>query len=404
MSTKASCRILLTGGRAPVALELARHLSAAGHYIVIAESCSAPLSGVSHAVAAVYRIPAPRLATAAFVEELIDVIKREQIDIVIPTCEEIFYIAAAAEQLQPHCQLFMDDYDKLIALHNKGRFVEMSQDCHLAVPETFVLNSRQDWEDMISQPGKWVLKPVYSRFSTNVQIINVQTDGIIYEAETNTPLAAKKLLERYLTTPGSWIAQSYIEGQAYCSYSIVQHGQIAAHAVYPVEFTAGSGSCISFRMVERPDITAWIQQFVTSYQLHGQVAFDFIVEARTGQVYAIECNPRATSGVHLFQPMDRLAAAFFPGTVSIEPRSDACAMIAMAMWSFGITSLRSWRDVHKWWRFIWQGRDVVFRWRDPFPFLQQIRYLWFVYHLSKQQQISLMEATTFDIEWNGDSR
>lgn len=54
--------ILITGGRAPVALELARLFKAAGHRVYAAESAKYHLCRVSSAVEASFRVPSPGIS------------------------------------------------------------------------------------------------------------------------------------------------------------------------------------------------------------------------------------------------------------------------------------------------------------------------------------------------------
>jgi len=90
-------RVLITGARAPVALHLARLFADAGYEVVAADTLRAPLARASRHVARYHRLAAPAENPAGFAAALGDVIAAEQPDLVIPTCEEIFYLAWAFE-------------------------------------------------------------------------------------------------------------------------------------------------------------------------------------------------------------------------------------------------------------------------------------------------------------------
>jgi len=62
--------ILLTGGRAPAALELARVFHRAGHTVFMAESLRGHLSQPSNAIKANFVVPAPRQNGDAFIVPL----------------------------------------------------------------------------------------------------------------------------------------------------------------------------------------------------------------------------------------------------------------------------------------------------------------------------------------------
>ena len=70
--------------------------------------------------------------------------------------------------------------------------------------------------------------------------------------------------------------------------------------------------------MEHAAARAWVETFVAREGYTGQIAFDFI-ETEAGVMYALECNPRATSGVHLLAAHPEFAAAFFtpPPTLSV---------------------------------------------------------------------------------------
>ncbi|AZK45156.1 hypothetical protein EIM92_02215 [Paenibacillus lentus] len=406
-------RILLTGGRAPATLDLARQLAAAGHQVYMAESCPAHLCVHSRAIVRNYDVPKPNEDPDGYISALQEIILQEKIDGLIPTCEEIFFVARGLERLSQHCLVFTDSLNKLRRLHSKWDFIGRAREFGLLAPTTSLLTSQEDVKAALAVPGKWVFKPVYSRFGAKVFVVQTRAASTVAKGERNKePDKAEipdetEVLEKmkHLSPQQPWVAQQFMEGTAYCSYSIAKQGKLTAHAVYPVRFTAGPGACISFEAVHHPDIDRWVEHFVSAEQFTGQISFDFIV-TDDGQVYPIECNPRATSGLHLFRAEDRIDQAFFHHEEGAEqiitPRPGRKAIISLAMLSYGLRSIRSWFKFKEWLRLFMGGKDVVFRFRDPQPFLQQFKLLWWNAKVSRQQHISILEASTNDIEWNGE--
>lgn len=410
-----SQRVLLTGGRAPATLELARQLASSGHRIYMAESCPVDLTKHSRAIVRSYTVPKPNESVDAYIRALNQIIKIEQIDWLIPTCEEIFIIAQRREQLRGDCHIFVDTFDKLNILHNKWSFIQRAKAMGFQVPTTHLITSINEAEAVVSLSGKWVLKPVYSRFASNIFI--VEKGKFNHKPHPSCKMKYRHTIKQKarsfahdfkrhmkgLSVKHPWLAQSFIEGTAYCSYSIVKQGKLTAHVVYPVTFTAGIGACISFEPVHHPTINRWVEKFVFLENFTGQIAFDFIV-CEDGQVYPIECNPRLTSGIHLFRDNDRIDHAIFPKTPplkTIVPHPNRKAMIALAMATYGLCSIRSWTTFKQWLQFMIRGKDVVFQIKDLRPFLQQFKLLWWNYKISRSQHISIKEASTYDIEWNG---
>lgn len=375
--------ILLTGGRAPVTLDLARAFHRAGHTVFMAESLRGHVSQPSAALKANFVVPAPRQESEAFLSALKRIIEANQIDLLIPTCEEVFHIAKGLDELP--CRVFTESLKKLDGYHNKWKFAIAAGDCDLRVPETLLI-SRQD--DLLFAFANWrglALKPVYSRFASRTLI---------------RP-SLKEALST-LTFGKPWVAQEFIEGRQFCSYSVCQNGRITAHAAYPSTFTAGPGAAIAFQPVEHPRIFEWVKTFVGHFNVTGQMAFDFI-ESPDGEVYALECNPRATSGLHLLTPDPRFIESFFEtGAECLTPDAKVSRMLGTAMLAYGLPAAIRNGNFTAWLQTFLHSDDVILDFKDLLPFLLQLRGVFAYMKLGRKKNISALEASTYDIEWNGE--
>jgi len=381
--------ILITGGRAPVALELSRLFYSAGHKVYIADSILHYMCRASRSVVKGYTLPAPNEGELTFIDALQDIIEREKITHLIPTCEEVFYIAKHRERLSKYCVVFVDSIEILTQLHHKYQFVELVNSLGMATPRSWLIHSNDDLEiKMAASPCvKMVLKPAYSRFSSHLYFL--ERDEIV-PSEIN------------ITAGQPWVLQEYIEGRHYCTFSVVHQGSITAHTAYPVTFRVGKGASVYFKNERHEAIDQWVRQFVEKINITGQIAFDFI-EREDGQLFAIECNPRVTSGVHLFTEKDRLDQAYFQKESGVKiPNDTTRRLLAFPMWTYALAEIRSWKQFKKWLRCALTTKDVIFRFADPLPALYQyVEYASFWLH-SRKHRISLLESTTYDIEWNGE--
>ncbi len=381
--------ILLTGGRAPVTLDLARQLARADYRVVVADSLPQQLCTCSRAVAKNFLVPAPRNHPAAYIAALRAIIKAEQVTCLIPTCEEIFYIAAGLDQLTPLCQVLAEPLEKLNQLHNKWQFIQRMQALGLAVPQTWLIQSQADLAAVLSndRPAKLVLKPVYSRFASQVCFVS-------------KPVEAPMTIDIRPDKP--WVAQEFIDGTHYCIYGIAHQGKLTAFAAYSTVFTAGTaGSCIYFESVTHPHLLDWMATVVAAEQFTGQIAFD-LIETPDQILYPLECNPRAISAIHLFAPADRLDRAFLNQTDHlIQPQPANPAMIVLAMLIYGLPSAIATQRLPLWVKTMLTAKDVIFQWRDPLPALHVGVTLWQFMRMSMQRQQTLQQVSTQDIEWDG---
>src|SRR5947209_19908034 len=134
-------RVLITGGRAPVSLELARLFTKSGYEVYGADSTFSSFLLASNTVKKNFVIPSPRFQLEGFEQALVEIINQHGINLLVPTCEEIFYIAKVKQHLPPGCTIVADELSMLNELHNKWTFIQMAVSYGLAVPQTRPLQS-----------------------------------------------------------------------------------------------------------------------------------------------------------------------------------------------------------------------------------------------------------------------
>ena len=382
--------ILLTGARAPVTLDLARGLASLGHRVIAAESMHYPLSIHSNAFSKFYYVTAPNTSITGFQEDLLQIIEKEKVDVLIPTCEEAFHLAKIRLALAQKTTVLVDEFDKLARLHSKVEFISWVKKIGLSAPLTERVFSPGEMIAAIEKmPGKQVvLKPEYSRFAAKTLVISKR------EAFQMVP---------QLINGKPWVVQECLQGLEYCTYSFARNGKLIAHVTYDHEFTAGKGAGICFKSISHPVIEAWVKKLVQETQFTGQISFDFIENSK-GEVSPLECNPRATSGLHLIaqnkQYLESLLAVF-DSKLTVLPERGTQGQLRLAMLVYGLPSIRNFSRAVSWFKIFVFAREVVFSLKDPMPFLDQFVSFYRLVKESKQKKITPLEVSTQDIEWNG---
>jgi predicted ATP-grasp superfamily ATP-dependent carboligase len=379
--------MLLTGGRSFATLELARNFHAAGYSVFLAESIRGSLSAPSRALQANFLVPPPRQQPQEFIRALLDIIRQNRIDLLIPTGEETFCVARHRTELSADCTVFVDSLDNLRTLHNKATFIQTAQELGLSVPQTCLVETQAQMSEAFTRWPRLVLKPVYSRFASHI---------LILPSRRQAEIAFQK------NTSSAWVAQEFIAGSHICTYSVAHQGHLTAHCAYHSEFKFGRGSTILFQPADHPAAFAWVKQFVAARRYTGQIAFDFI-ETPQDELLALECNPRATSGIHLFAGQPGFHEAYTnPAFPCLVPLTGNSFMVLSAMLLFGLPCALQKREFKHWLAAFTRSRDVIFSARDPLPALLQLRSALYFAYLGRRHGISISEATTFDIEWNGE--
>ena len=386
--------ILFTGGRSPATLALIRRFAEAGHRCDVAESLQPNLAGASRACSKNFTVPAPRQHTAAYIRALQAIIVEREIDLLIPTCEETFYIAQHREALESTgkgCEVFTSDIASLHELHSKYRFNQLLQRLKLPAPATERICNRDQLKTRLRKWKDYVLKAEFSRFASAVYM--------------NAP--RHKVYANVHPTPHTpWVLQEYLAGPQFCSYSVARQGKLTAHSVYPTIYTAGPGATIYFTSVDIPEIERIVHTLVAYLGYTGQISFDFIL--CQGVYYPIECNPRTTTGTFLFEKEDDLPRAFLPPQTTLTPpiatlrpptRRPVALSIAMIAYAIPQNPLQTPRILKD----LWRAHDPLIKWQDPGPFWQQFGMLFRTLQQAKKAGTDLLSASTLDIEWNGEN-
>ncbi len=278
--------VLVSATRQPFALDEIRKLGRAGHRVVALDSFASSPGSHSRYVSRRITTAGPRLDPARFLADVRDVVRREAIDLVLPTFEEAFYLARHMGELGPRCEVFTSTFDTLLTLHHKGSFNALVRSLGLSAPRSIVVTSRRTLHEALPQFPRYVARPVYSRGATRLLTNEGPLAGVVYVGSC-VP-----------TEDLPWIVQEWIDGHDICTFSVAQHGTLTAHVsyVHPVELEHGSG--IVIEAVDAPDTLEPVRRIVLAVGYHGQISCDFR-RAPDGSLHLLESNPRACNGVCL---------------------------------------------------------------------------------------------------------
>lgn len=377
-------RVLITGARAAAALDMARSLRAAGFEPHLADCSPALAARASNTAGPVHRYASPVDRPATFAHDVRDLIDRLDPALVIPACEEVFHLAALAEADGFARRVWAPAPDRLATLHAKDRFVDLCRRLALPAPDTAVVTDRAALTALTDAAPDVVVKAVWSRFGARTLIAPTPSDLAAVAPSPEAP----------------WIVQRRIVGEEVSFYAVCHAGRVLAFSAYGADWRLGGGAGYAFHPAST-EMAARLRPMadaLAAFVGAGQVACDAIVDA-AGQPWLIECNPRATSGVHLFGRGASLGEALMGRGVA-EPVAGGRHLLPV-LWLHGLpTALRerrmaAWRDQRR------RGSDVVAAPGDRLPALAAVADAAFFGLRALRTGRPLTEATTADIEWNG---
>lgn len=359
-------KVLVMGARLPAALEIARALSSRGHEVFTADTVYFGFAVRSSSVRRYIRIPPPVHDYAGFRSAVLKALNDFGIDLVIPVSEEIFFLSKFASEMP--CPLLAPSFETLRELHSKLDFQKYTEQ----TPPTRLVRTRAELDEAVREFGDVVIKQEFSRGAIGTRLRPTNFDGLQFPT----------------------LVQKFVKGPELCSYSIAREGKVLAHATYVPLYRYGHGASVYFRSVSDERVLKFVQDFVARLNFTGQIAFDFIDSAQG--LIVLECNPRATSGIHLLshdQIADALLAGAQPsaGSPAIAPPGiSRSAKLTLLM-----TNVVSPKD------FV-VARDTAFRLSDPLPFLSQFAGALELSYRAWKWKMKAGDAFGYDLEWNGE--
>lgn len=377
--------VLITFGRSFLTLNLARLMAAGGHRVTVVDSVAIGVSRFSNAVSDFHLVPPPKFQPQEYCRELARIVQAEAVDMVIPIHEETDILSMMRGLFPPECDLFLSDFELENRLHNKYEFCVDLAARGIPTLKFARLDGPQD-VPALDFDGPFAVKRSYSRGSQKVHKV--------YPGDPMT------WLDHADGNP--WLAQQWMTGDKYCTYSVCHEGKVYAHATYPVGYAIGGSSCLRFESVQHPKIVDWVTQYVAEIGFTGQIGFDFIENPEQG-LFCIECNPRATSGIMMFRPDNRVDRAFFAENDEvIVPDADVDRMIGIGMLLYGWRrDARQDNTIRDFVRDFRASDDVIVERGDDKPAVMLPLAYAGILRSCLKYRVGLAEGFMHDHEWDG---
>jgi hypothetical protein len=433
--------IAITGGRSPYTLDLIRIFSKANYQVHSIETNFVHPFYLSYFSSHVYKRHViqyyPNVESENYARELGRICAQNNIQLLIPTCEDVMWVSKFKTVILEEYRkwnnnkkskliVFVDNFDVMLKLHDKYLFncelKNMKEYGNWNAPESSLLYTTNDLQNYLDHHFSGfkdevldiVLKPAYSRFAAQVMITPTLEQirsffKLPQSGGDNIPLV-----------DGPWVAQKYIDGEMLCTYSIVTNGVVQAHTVYigGVYTNSGgnSGGSIYFENANDPeDVRLFVQAFCNQKKYNGQISFDIIRCKYTGKLYPIECNPRGTSGIHLFRSVNprQFSKLFFAKndksigddqhTILTPVNYDAQVGAAMVLSFLFVLRVSSIGDMVQWCKKFLTAKDIMYESDDLLPSVIQFLIVFDGLYKTMRHKISFQSAFTHDIEFNSNA-
>lgn len=276
-------KVLVTCGRFQPATAMIRALHGVGARVDVADAYELSPALHSNAADEVHVVAPPAREPVRFAEDIAEIVRQRQIDLVVPAFEEGFFLARYAE-LVP-APLFAPPFEVIARLHDKARFLELCRDLGLRTPRTTVVTSRADLRHAVGQLQNFVARPAFSR------------GGMVYLTNHGPRAGESTVDDCEPTLDNPWLVQEYVDGADACSFSIARRGKVVVHCPYEPSVPSPGGFSVQFSSIEDFGSLHTASKVCAELGYNGFIGFDYR-RTKDGLVM-IECNPRGSAGIFL---------------------------------------------------------------------------------------------------------
>lgn len=277
---------------------------------------------VSRYVDETVHIPRADQDLEGFTNALCGIVQKKKNLIIIPVVEETLFLTlpkvvnrlneACASENKP--RIVTSSYQQLMELNDKFQFQKRMAKIFSEeqIPMTSCVNTVNNLVEAMKQcfqknsaSSRVVIKPVSGHGSLGAHLISR------LDLES---LSLQELMMRYpvpfdeqdskqiLAVP--YVVQEFVEGHEYSTFSLCLKGSVVAHVCYRPRQVATHGFS-PIRDLAPPSVykksLQYVQQVASSLSLTGHFGFD-MMQQFTGELVALECNPRVTNGIAFLAP------------------------------------------------------------------------------------------------------
>jgi len=281
-----TARVLVTGGRLPSSVGLVQALGAYGARVDVADTYKFAAALHSSSVSAAHTVPSAARDTFAFVDAVAGIVRERDIDIVIPSFEEGFYLARYSDRIP--VPIFAPDFQAVRRLHDKATFIDLCAELGLPTPASVTVTSRAALADAVGRFDRYLARPAFSR-------------GGAYCLTNQGPRAGEMRIDECDPTQESpWIVQEFVEGNDASTFSIVREGKVLVHGVYAPLIEATGGFSVRFTSIDDFGTLPVTAKVAEHFGYTGFLCFD--CRRTTDGFVMLECNPRLDAGVFVTPP------------------------------------------------------------------------------------------------------
>ncbi len=377
-------RVLLTYGWCRTAYVAAESLASAGWDVYVCDFTPLSMTRFSRFVRGFDLVPHPFKEPEQYVTELAVIVKRRQIDVLLPVHEDSLPIQTYRDRLPANLIIACPSRNELLRVMDKYEIIKIAESAQVAVPKTLTPSSISEVDSLARELGfPLVIKTLRGNSGKGVFRIDSPSEAVEKYRE---------IVEDFgLENNQMPILQQYIEGSIYGSCFLAKEGEVkACFTERYLRCKEGAfGTSVFRERCHFPLLEDYAKKMAKELNWTGIGHFDFVVDSQQSSAYLIEMNPRFWGALNLAvkngydfpRGLVTMLTKGEPDAQSFQPVSPSIS----SLWIVGET-IASVGDLRRGKlgaplealkRIFLPGRYCSyddFRWHDPLPLLIEFAY------------------------------
>src|SRR5258706_5654275 len=273
-------KILLSEGSSLSSREAITALGLAGHRVELVSSNLTCLGRFSRFVRRVHRAPASGADPDGYLAAVIEVVKAENIDALIPVHEQAYLFAAARRRLPDGLGIALADFEAFEQVQSKASLAALLTQLNVTQPATEVVRSADEFP--AERPYPFFVQAAFGTASASAWRVGDagQRDVLLVELEQHNAFAEGLLV------------QAAVSGSLERTQAVFDRGHLVASHIYrQVAEGPGGGDVLKISVVSA-EVRNIVERIGQALKWHGALSFDYIRDDATKTPHFIDANPR----------------------------------------------------------------------------------------------------------------
>lgn len=275
-------KVLLTEGASTSARQTIYALGRLGATVDLCDPQSLCLGRFSRFVRTWRRCPSFTSDPEGYVSFLIDLLKREQYDVLLPVHDQVYLLSQFREELNQYTAVALPAFESVARVQSKAEFARLLTELELPHPATSIVNGPAALAEVRDFPC--YVKLPYSTAGRGVWLINNAEEMARLVHALQSPRPGEQTDEILVQRPA--------EGVLCVVQSVFQHGALVAAHAYRSRAAGVGGSAHARVGVHESTVIDHLSRLGARLAWHGALHLEFIYSDQSGQPTYIEANPR----------------------------------------------------------------------------------------------------------------